>query len=288
MNELFARPSIVVGIDGSRAAIQAALWAVDEAVSRDIPLRLLYAIEPDESSQVPPDRAARKLAIAENAVRYAFTAVEAAEKPVKIEVEVAQDRAITALFRASASAVMVCVGAVGLHHFRPERMGFTAAALALSARCPVAIIRGAGDRPDGKPRWIVVDAQGPSGVDVALEMAAAEAHLRNAPLRAVARSLSGEGARGVDGEPEVTDSQMRSDLDRRLERCTRNHPVSRVESAVLHGGLLSYLADNGRMVQLVVVNAGNRKLVEQLVGPPGNAVLHGAGCSVLVVDHQHL
>lgn len=39
MNELLTPSAIVVGIDGSRAAIQAALWAVDEAVSRDIPLR---------------------------------------------------------------------------------------------------------------------------------------------------------------------------------------------------------------------------------------------------------
>ncbi len=31
-------PVVVVGIDGSRSAIGAALWAVDEAVSRDIPL----------------------------------------------------------------------------------------------------------------------------------------------------------------------------------------------------------------------------------------------------------
>ena len=46
-----------------------------------------------------PDRAARKLAIAENAVRYAFTAVEAADKPVKIEVEITQERAITSLIR---------------------------------------------------------------------------------------------------------------------------------------------------------------------------------------------
>ena len=47
MNETSKPPSIVVGIDGSKAAVHAALWAVDEAVSRDIPLRLLYAIEPD-------------------------------------------------------------------------------------------------------------------------------------------------------------------------------------------------------------------------------------------------
>lgn len=51
MNQSHKPPSIVVGIDGSKPAVQAALWAVDEAASRDIPLRLLYAIEPDD-----PDR----------------------------------------------------------------------------------------------------------------------------------------------------------------------------------------------------------------------------------------
>ena len=43
-------PAVVVGIDGSRPGIDAALWAVDEAVSRDIPLRLVYAIDPE----IPP------------------------------------------------------------------------------------------------------------------------------------------------------------------------------------------------------------------------------------------
>ncbi|GAB3017329.1 universal stress protein [Mycobacterium bourgelatii] len=275
MNEISTPPSIIVGIDGSRAAIQAALWAVDEAVSRDIPLRLLYAIEP-EIAKVPPDRAARKLAIAENAVRYAFTALEASEKPVKIEVEVVQDRAITALIRASASAEMVCVGAVGLHHIRPDRMGSTAAALAVSAHCPVAIIRGDNRRTGRQARWVVVDAEGSGDTDVALEAAFEEAQLRNAPLRAVARSVNGD-----------SDCRIEVALDRRLERCRQSHPDVRVESAALRCGLLTYLEKNGRSVQLVVVSARNREHVEQLVGPMGNSVLHGAGCSVLVVDHQH-
>ena len=126
MNGSPTPPSIVVGIDGSKAAINAALWAIDEAVSRDIPLRLLYAIEPDDTQQTRPERAARKLAIAENAVRYAFMVVEGADRPVKIEVEITQERAITSLIRASASAAMVCIGAVGAHHFRPDRVGSTA------------------------------------------------------------------------------------------------------------------------------------------------------------------
>jgi nucleotide-binding universal stress UspA family protein len=38
--------SIVVGIDGSDAGVRAAQWAVDEAVSRDVPLRLVHITEP--------------------------------------------------------------------------------------------------------------------------------------------------------------------------------------------------------------------------------------------------
>ena len=45
-------PAVVVGIDGSRSAVGAALWAVDEAVSRDIPLRLVYR----HRSRQPPRR----------------------------------------------------------------------------------------------------------------------------------------------------------------------------------------------------------------------------------------
>ena len=47
MKELATPQPVVVGIDGSKAAIRAALWAVDEAASRDTPLRLLCAIEQD-------------------------------------------------------------------------------------------------------------------------------------------------------------------------------------------------------------------------------------------------
>ena len=57
-------PSVVVGIDGSRAAGNAALWAVDEAVSRDIPLRLVYAIDSTDNSDNVTQGAARNLAAA--------------------------------------------------------------------------------------------------------------------------------------------------------------------------------------------------------------------------------
>jgi nucleotide-binding universal stress UspA family protein len=126
MKESATAQPVVVGIDGSKAAIRAAFWAVDEAVSRDAPLRLLCAIEQDDNQETDPDDTARKLATAEMAVRHAITAIEGAGKPVKIETEVTHRPAIGALIGASASAAMVCVGAVGLRHFRPGRVGSTA------------------------------------------------------------------------------------------------------------------------------------------------------------------
>lgn len=104
-------PAIVVGVDGSRAALTAALWAVAEAEERDLPLRLLYAIEP---RPVPSaDQAARDLAAAEISIREAFMAIEALNLPLKIEVEIVQDNARRALINASYSALMLCLGSRG-------------------------------------------------------------------------------------------------------------------------------------------------------------------------------
>ena len=151
MNGLPTPPAVVVGVDGSTVALRAALWAVDEAVSRDIPLRLIHALGLD------PNDTARTFATAERAVGRVIAAVEATDKPVKIEVEITKGPPVATLVRASRSAAMVCVGAVGSDHFQPDRVGSTAAAVATSAQCPVAVIHGFG-RPTRRHRgWVVVE-----------------------------------------------------------------------------------------------------------------------------------
>ena len=174
------QPSIVVGIDGSGSALNAALWAVDEAVSRDIPLRLVYAIDPDNTTAADPQDAARELATAEIAVRYACTAVESTDKPVKVEVEILQDRPIRALLEASEWAAMLCVGSIGLRHTSDGRIGSTAAALATSAHCPVAVVRGHDPR-QSKQKWVVAEVDESAASDGVLRLALEEAQLRGAP-----------------------------------------------------------------------------------------------------------
>ena len=272
MQELFTPPTVVVGIDGSRAAIRAALWAVDEAVSRDIPLRLLYALDPRETDHGEPHDVARKLATAEIAVRYAFIAVEATTKPVKIEVEIAHGQPVTTLLRASGSAAMVCLGAVGLRTFHPGRVGSTARAVATSAHCSVAVVR----RHDGptRPRrgWIIVDLDACPNNSTVLETALEEARLRKAPLRVLSRG----------------NQPTRAHVESLLARWTRRHPDVEVQPVVVRDNIVGYLTKNADSVQLVVISASARDHVVQLIGPPGNTAMHQSNCSVLIVDRQHL
>jgi nucleotide-binding universal stress UspA family protein len=277
--ELATPQSIVVGIDGSKAALQAALWAVDEAVTRDAPLRLLYATEQGDPQEREP-------ATAEAAIRHAVKAIEAVGMPVEIETEVSHGPAIGSLISASASAAMVCVGAVGLRHFRPGRVGSTAAALAISARCPVAIIRARDDRLHRSADAIVVELDGSPDNGVVLGAAVMEARLRNAAIQAIICRRTPPGdARSIDTDG---DRRALADLDRRLARWKRRYPDLRVESVAVRGGLLEHLAYTRGSVGLVIVGARNRQQLSELVGPAGSAALRDADSSLLIVNQQHL
>lgn len=127
-------PAVVVGIDGSPGGVVAALWATDEAVKRDLPLRLVYAIESSESTPRDARVVAHDFATAEAAVRHAAMAVESVDQLVKIEVEIVHDRALDALVCATSTAVMICVGALGINEGHGRRVGSTASASAGTSR----------------------------------------------------------------------------------------------------------------------------------------------------------
>src|SRR6202165_2631356 len=79
---------VVVGIDGSKAAVNAAKWAIDEAISRDVPLRLVYVTHIREASIAPRVDFHFEQQYAEAALRQAHAAVEATGRLVKVETAV--------------------------------------------------------------------------------------------------------------------------------------------------------------------------------------------------------
>lgn len=259
-------PAVVVGIDGSRAAVDAALWAVDESISRDVPLRLLYAIDPVTDD---PQSAARELATAEIAVRYAFMAIEATEQPVKIEVEIVQEKPVRALLAASRSAALICVGAVGFRNATRGQVGSTAAAVATAAHCPVAIVR----TRVGASGCVLVEVDDWPTSSAALQRGIDEALLRGVPLRVLTPRRS---------------TLAQAQLVRTLEGWRRRYPNLDVAALDNHGSTLDYLAGNADGVQLVVIGAERTRGPDEFIRPPGLAVLRETGCSVLTCDRQRL
>jgi nucleotide-binding universal stress UspA family protein len=288
MNDHYApSPTVVVGIDGSRSAIAAALWAVDEAVSRDIPLRLVSAIDPDNRPDADPEDAARELATAEIAVRQALMAVESTDKPVKIEIEILQKNPTRALVESSRSAALLCVGSIGLKHSSQGQIGSTAAALAAAAHCPVAVVHGF-DSHRAHPGWVVAELDEVSTPDGVLLCALEEARLRGLPLRVLTTWQSRYTDTRANNAVADGNRLAKARLDRRLDQWRKRYPDLDMETIAVHGSTLNYFAKHAGSVKLLVIGHERAHGIRELVGPPGYATLHQADCSVLVCQSQNV
>lgn len=264
MGDLSLAPSVVVGVDGSRAAIHAAVWAVEEAVSRDITMRLVYVVDPVDLCGAASDR--RQFAAARAALYDAQRAVEATGKAVKIETDVLLGKPLARLSEESRSAVMVCVGSIGIKH-ACHGSGSVAEALPRSARCPVAVVRASQSRV-ANSRSVVVEVDN----GVVLRHAFEEARLRGAPLRGVAKWRAETPDDVADGN-----RLAQAQLNRRIAPWTRLYPDVAVEPTVIRDSLGEYLANNTESVDVFVTGGcsdlGRRGAVE---------------CSVLAVASSNL
>lgn len=83
---------VVVGIDGSAAAIHAAVWTVDEAIAPDVPLRLVHVCDIEEAADAHTGEPCLDVEYADTAVRAAHAAVEATGKPVKVDTAILRRR----------------------------------------------------------------------------------------------------------------------------------------------------------------------------------------------------
>lgn len=275
-------PAVVVGIDGSRRAVDAALWAVEEAVERDVPLRLVYAIEP--SATRAGTSAACDFATAESAVRHVAMAIESTNRPVKIEVEIIQGSPVQALMTASRGALMVCLGALGVNHALGRRVGSTVTGLVAHAHCPVAIVGSAGHRP-GR-RYVMTSCHdGPDDAAV-VTLAVEEAVLRQAPLRVLTRwhpsftdvhdgRSFAEGARQAAGR-----------LERSLHRHRQRHPGLDIEAVAIKENPVDYYTRHAQSIDVVVVGHGVHDELSRLLGPEPRPPLDAAHVTVLIAERH--
>lgn len=259
---------VVVGIDGSDAAIDAATWAVPEATSRDIPLRLVHAI-PDRRPDTPDDDSL-DVEYGETALRAACAALHATGEQVKLEAEIKRGSPSDVLIEESRNAAMLCVGSVGIGQVISRVLGSTADGVARDAHCPVAVIRHNREADTSRSGYIAVAVEDSPENDGVLESGFREARLRNAPILAMGVWRWGFG--------EIPYRQ----LNRRLDRWVAQYPDVHVLPAAARHGAAEFLTGTQEQVQLAVVGGAEAGELARMVGAINPHFGH-TGHSVLLV-----
>lgn len=141
------RGSILVGIDGSAAALAAVRWAARDAALRKLPLALVHVVDASlpewfEVSALAGFRQRQE----QRAREFLESAIEAAEEsfgecdPVPIDSNVFHSASVSALVGLSAEVAMVVVGRRGHGASVYNVPGRVSSALVYHAHCPVAVI----------------------------------------------------------------------------------------------------------------------------------------------------
>ncbi|BAX92959.1 hypothetical protein MSG_02815 [Mycobacterium shigaense] len=277
MLDRYPPKSVIVGIDGSQAAIRAARWAVPEVAGTDIPLRLIY-VTPACSTEHSGARAA--LMASEEVVHGACSAVDEMGESLKLEAEIFDGRPVPALIAASRFATLLCVGDKGAAQHPDDWLGSTARELARSAHCSVAIVRGSGAARSGARCILARVDESPDDLDV-LDFAVDEALRRQAPLRVLTTAQSsGRGGHG--------DRTNRGALDVLLQRLRNDYPEVEIGIEPLAGSFLGYVCAHAATTQLIMISSARAGEVQQLLGPDGGQALRASDCSLLVVGLERL
>jgi nucleotide-binding universal stress UspA family protein len=275
MNNAEPPGPVLVGIDGSDAAVGAAEWAVKEAIHQDVPLRLVYVIQIADGPMRSADASSAEEDYAESSLRAARLAVEATGLPVKVDTAVLYGDVDSALIAESSTATVICVGSVGISRAANMVLGSTAAILAEEAHCPVAIVRRDEKWPPPEAGFIAVVVDDQPDNDEVMRWAMEEARVRRAPVLAL----------GV--WPWALFEHSHEGFYRRLDDWLRRYPDVQVEVATTRLSATRYLESFIGAVQLAVIGSEDANRVPQLVGPQGLPIFAHADCSVLVVRGNH-
>ncbi|MGK8523869.1 universal stress protein [Nocardia asteroides] len=281
-------PPILVGTDGSPAALAAVRWAAVDAVRRRAPLHIVYAIAAPinfgpaiASPRFDYDSYRQE---GRTALEIARKTAVAAASPIgepDITADLVEAPPIPVLRERSASARMLVVGTHGLGAFSRTVLGSVSTSLARHAACPVAVIPAAFEPGDGP---VVVGVDGSASSARAVEVAFDEAAHRGAELVAV--HAWSEFFRYTSR------AQMQEEAEELLSASlagySETYPEVPVRRVVVEDRGAKRLLHEGANAQLIVVGShGRGGFVGMTLGSVGQAVLHGADVPVIIARSAH-
>ncbi|GII06014.1 universal stress protein [Planobispora takensis] len=285
---------IIVGVDGSHAALEAVGWAVREAELRGVGLRVVH-IMPAWAFEMPEDAPHAEVGRwmrggATDTLAQGVQRAQAEGRAVGVESLLLPGDPRLGLIGAAEDAELLVVGSHGLGGFLGMLVGSVALGVAGHTSCPVAVIRATPTGQDapgaawGGPVVVGVDGS-PAGAQ-ALAFAFAEASRRGAELRAV-HAWSGpviEGAPGLltsAGERQGGEQRV---LAEALAGWGERHPDVKVTAQAVNGHPVDALKEASAGTGLLVVGSrGRGDLKGLLLGSVSHSLLHHAYCPLVVV-----
>ncbi|MBX6386794.1 MAG: universal stress protein [Microbispora sp.] len=278
---------ILVGVDGSHAALAAAAWAAREADLRGVPLRVANAIPAWAASGTESGRYAKVAAwMRDGAAATLAAALERvrAEAPrVQVDTAVLAGDPRPALIEACTEVDLLVVGNHGLGGFRGLLLGSVAQGVAGHAPCDVVVVREPATASRGE---VVAGIDGSPASACVLDFAFAEAALRGAGLRVVHAYSPLDAGRGLAPVPDDFDdekTQVRMVAEALAGRRER-YPDLRVTGEAVRSHPVDALLRASEGADLLVVGSrGRGGFTGLLLGSVSQALLHHATVPVAVV-----
>jgi nucleotide-binding universal stress UspA family protein len=291
MPALANKKSIVVGIDGSEAALDAARWAGAMAARMRVPLVVVNVIPllvPVAISESAWAESELRDAIREEAKRWVSEAVAAVHRDhpeVEVSEFLEEGAAGHVLVTFSEQAQIVVVGASRFDRLGTVILGSTALWVSNNARCPVAVWRGRHAQPLPSDRPVLVGVDGSPLSDAAVGHAFEIASALGVSIVAV-HAWATEGLLQWTAVPaswrEVAE-QERALLSERLAGWTEKYPDVQVAQYSVQNEPARTLLDRARDAQLVVVGShGRNRVTGVLLGSTSQNLLHHSPCPVLI------
>jgi nucleotide-binding universal stress UspA family protein len=270
---------IIVGVDGSRAGLEAVGWAAREAALREVPLTVAHAM-PRWACETERGRYADVAKwMRDNGTTVLTAGADRArrEQP-EIDVHTAflpgDPRA--ALIAAAGQAELLVIGSHGLGGVRGLLVGSVAYGVAGHAAGDVVVVH---ELPSLSRGEVVVGVYRSPATRQVLDFAFAEAALRGVDLRAV-HAWAWPRLDGV--EPEERDEV--SELKDALADHRARHPAVDVIEEIVHGHPVEALRAAAAGASLLVVGSRAHGIVAGMVlGSVSQALIHRSPCPLAVV-----
>ncbi|MER7877591.1 universal stress protein [Streptomyces solisilvae] len=291
--------TVTVGLDGSPESFAAADWAAREALRRELPLRLVHALDWHSFTYAPLTGTASLTRWAERLPRDTAARLRRDHPDLRIVHEQVAREPVPSLLAAAESSELLVLGSRGLSRVTGILVGSVALSVVARAELPVVLVRaGAADEDEHRTGSAATASRPRAHGDVVLgldlrrpaaevlEFAFGAAARQTVALRVI-HAWSPPSASGYTAPFDTGRSaQVASELTDVLRPWRTKFPGVEVSQRIVAGRPAEHLVDASADAALVVVGRFTRgPRTGPRIGPVTHSVLHRSPAPVAVIAH---